>query len=165
MAAQRAPAFLRLLTTDPSSDIVIASPTAKFGLPEATRGIYAGAGGLPRLVHNCGLQMATDLALRGRQIGAQEAKAVNIVTHISSTQESLLDEAIHIAEDITKNSPDAVIVTRLALREAWETASVERATSLVEDKYTKRLMDSENAQIGPRAFAEKTIPAWKASKL
>jgi enoyl-CoA hydratase/carnithine racemase len=44
------------------SDMVVASPTASFGLPEATVGLYAAAGGLPRIVRNVGLQIASEVA-------------------------------------------------------------------------------------------------------
>jgi enoyl-CoA hydratase/carnithine racemase len=38
--------------------MVIASPTATFGLPEAQVGLYAAAGGLPRLIRNGMLKCA-----------------------------------------------------------------------------------------------------------
>jgi enoyl-CoA hydratase/carnithine racemase len=55
------------------SDLIVASPTASFGLPEATVGLYAAAGGLPRLVHNTSLQIASEIAMTGRRLTAQEA--------------------------------------------------------------------------------------------
>ena len=60
--------------TDGSSDIVVASPTASFGLPEATVGLYAAAGGLPRIVRNCGLQIASEVAMTGRRLTPQEVE-------------------------------------------------------------------------------------------
>jgi enoyl-CoA hydratase/carnithine racemase len=54
------------------SDMVVASPTASFGLPEATVGLYAAAGGLPRIVRNVGLQIASEVAMTGRRFSAQE---------------------------------------------------------------------------------------------
>jgi len=54
--------------TDRCSDIVVASPTAAFGLPEATVGLYAAAGGLPRIVRNAGLQIASEVAMTGRRL-------------------------------------------------------------------------------------------------
>jgi 1,4-dihydroxy-2-naphthoyl-CoA synthase len=54
------------------SDMVVASPTAIFGLPEATVGLYAAAGGLPRIVRNVGLQIASEVAMTGRRLSAQE---------------------------------------------------------------------------------------------
>lgn len=52
--------------------MVVASPKASFGLPEATVGLYAAAGGLPRIVRNCGLQIASEVAMTGRRLTPQE---------------------------------------------------------------------------------------------
>ena len=145
--------------------MVVASPTASFGLPEATRGIYAAAGGLPRVIRNCGLQIASEIALTGRKLTAEEAKGFNLINRISKTPESLMEEALGLARQIASISPDAIIVTRQGLREAWETASVERATQITADRWTEKLVGSENTRIGLAAFAAKKQPKWVASKL
>lgn len=145
--------------------MVVASPTATFGLPEALRGIYAAAGGPARLVRIVGIPIASEMALTGQPITAQRAKELNIVNRISPSQETVVDEAVKLANEIAAISPDAAIVTRAALREAWENGSVERATQVVIERYEKPLNVSENALEGLRAFAEKRKPEWKASKL
>lgn len=147
------------------SDLVVASPKASFGLPEASRGIYAAAGGLPRVMRNCGLQVASEIALTGRKLSAEEAKSFNLINRISKTPESLIEEAIGLAKQIASISPDAILVTRQGLREAWETASVERATQITADRWTEKLMGSENTRIGLAAFAAKKQPKWVPSKL
>lgn len=145
--------------------MVVASPNATFGLPEALRGIFAGAGGPPRLVRNVGMPIASEMALTGIPITAQRAKELNLVNRISPSQETLLAEALKLANDIAAISPDAAIVTRAALREAWESGSVERATQLTIEQYNHALNASENALEGLKAFAEKRKPSWKPSKL
>lgn len=60
--------------TDTFSDLVVASPKASFGLPEVTVGLYAAAGGLPRIVRNCGLQIASEVAMTGRRLSPQEVR-------------------------------------------------------------------------------------------
>ena len=147
------------------SDMVVAAPHATFGLPEALRGIFAGAGGPPRLVRNVGLPIASEMAMTGKPITAQRAKELNLVNRISSSKENVVEEALKLANDIAAISPDAAIVTRAALREAWETGSVERATQLVIDRYNHGLNSSENALEGLKAFAEKRKPNWRPSKL
>ncbi|CAA9965419.1 Carnitinyl-CoA dehydratase [Pyrenophora teres f. maculata] len=146
-------------------DMVVAAPHAIFGLPEALRGIFAGAGGPARLVRNVGMPIATEMALTGRPISAQRAKELNLVNRISSTPEGVVDEALKLANEIAAISPDSAIVTRAALREAWETGSVERATQLTSEQYNHRLNASENALEGLSAFAEKRKPNWKPSRL
>lgn len=145
--------------------MVVAAPGAVFGLPEALRGIFAGAGGPPRLVRNVGLPVASEMALTGKPITAQRAKELNLVNRISPSQETVVDEALKLANEIAAISPDSAIVTRAALREAWETASVERATQITIEQYNHGLNASENALEGLSAFAEKRKPNWKASKL
>lgn len=99
--------------------MVVASPKATFGLPEVTVGLYAAAGGLPRIVRTAGLQIASEVALTGRRLTATEALNFQFINKISASPESVVDEAVQVANKIASLSPDAVIVTRAGLREAW----------------------------------------------
>ena len=144
---------------------MIASPRAQFGLPEALVGVYAYGGGLPRLVRAVGLLAASDIALTGRRVSAQEALELHLISEISKTPESVVDETIEKAKQIAAISPDGIIVTRAALREAWESASVERAFQITHENFYEKLMKSENSVEGLAAFREKRKPVWKESKL
>lgn len=62
-------------------------------------------------------------------------------------------------------SPDSVVVSRLGIRQAMETPSVERATQLNAEMFAERLMNGENAKEGLRTFQEKRAPKWVPSKL
>ncbi|APA12884.1 hypothetical protein sscle_10g076540 [Sclerotinia sclerotiorum 1980 UF-70] len=146
-------------------DLVVASPLATFGLPEAAVGLYAAAGGLPRLVRNCGLQIATEIALTNRRLSAKEALSYNLINKITQSPETLLKESVEMAEKIVALNPDAVIVSRAGLREAWETGSVERATQIVAQRYDQQLFEGENMKIGLEAFAQKKKPLWVPSKM
>ncbi|KAH7067084.1 ClpP/crotonase-like domain-containing protein [Paraphoma chrysanthemicola] len=146
-------------------DLVVAAPGATFGLPEALRGIFAGAGGPPRLVRIVGLPVASEIALTGKPITAQRAKELNLVNRISPSQDTVVAEALKLANEIAQISPDAAIVTRAALKEGLETASVERATQLTLERYNDALQFGENALEGLSAFAQKRKPNWKPSKL
>lgn len=145
-------------------DMVVASPTAEFSLPEARRGIYAGAGGLPRVVRTFGMQLAGEIALAGRILTSAELSQLGFC-RVSKTQESLIDESISLAKDVASQSPDALIVTRAGLRQAWETASVERSAQLTDERYNKVLLEGENMKIGTAAFAQKKEPRWVPSNL
>jgi enoyl-CoA hydratase/carnithine racemase len=145
--------------------VVVAAPQAQFGLPEAKVGLYAYGGGLPRLLRTAGLHIASEIALSGRSISAQEALNHNLLNRISESSSSLIDEAISIARQIATISPDAMIVTRSALREAWETSSVERAFQNTHERFYEKLMAGDNASEGLTAFKEKRQPRWKAAKL
>ncbi|KAL4807010.1 ClpP/crotonase-like domain-containing protein [Aspergillus unguis] len=146
-------------------DMVVSSPTAQFSLPEVQRGLYAGAGGLSRIIRTVGMQVGTELALTGRRVSAAEAKSLRLVNHVSSSPEKVLDDAIELANRVADVSPDAVIVSRYGLREAWETGSVEQASRSTAELYGQKLAKGENIKRGLQAFAEKRKPEWVGSKL
>lgn len=146
-------------------DMIVASPNASFGLPEVSVGLYAAAGGLPRIVRNIGLPLASEMALTGRRITAKEALDYHLINKIAASQDTLIKEAVELAEKVTQHNPDAVIVTRAGLREAWETASVEQATQKTAQRWDEPLFTSPNMAIGLKAFATKTKPKWVPSKL
>jgi enoyl-CoA hydratase/carnithine racemase len=145
--------------------MIVASPRASFGLPEAKRGLYAGAGGLSRLVRITGLPIASEIAMAGRTLSAEEALKYNIINKISKSHATVVDEAVELAKQIGELSPDAIIVTRSGLRQALETGSVERASQLTQEKYGRALAEADNMRIGLEAFAKKQKPNWVASKL
>jgi enoyl-CoA hydratase/carnithine racemase len=116
-------------------------------------------------MRTCGLQIASEIALTGRRLSAQEARSYGLINRIAQSAGSLLAEAVELAEQIAAISPDAILVTRQGLREAWETASVERATQVVAERWSEKLMRSENTRIGLEAFARKQKPNWVPSKL
>lgn len=144
--------------------MVVASPKATFGLPEVKRGLFAAAGGIPRVVRIFGMQKASEIAMAGHVLTAQEA-AHHGFARVAKSPDTLLDEAVALAEAVADNSPDAIIVTRHGLREAWETASVERVAQLNQERYGKALMQGDNLRIGLMAFVMKEKPEWVPSKL
>lgn len=145
--------------------MIVASPAATFGLPEAQVGLYAAAGGLSRITRICGLQIASEIAMANRKLTAEEAHRYLLVNRISKTHESVVDEAVELALKISNLSPDSVIVTRHGIREAWENPSVEGATIRTQQEYLEKLVEGENFAIGVNAFASKTKPQWVPSKL
>ncbi|KAH7355253.1 enoyl-CoA hydratase-like protein [Rhexocercosporidium sp. MPI-PUGE-AT-0058] len=146
-------------------DIVIASPTASFGLPEVTVGLYAAAGGLPRIARIAGLQIASEIALTGRRLTPQEALSYHLINSISSSPETVISDAVKMATRIASVNPDAVIITKAGLREAWETGSVEEAARRTSERFDRALAEGENMMIGLEAFAAKKVPKWVPSKM
>src|SRR5277367_1999005 len=65
-----------------SCDMVVAADHAKFGIPEVTRGLVAGAGGLIRLPKRVPLTVAYELALTGDPIDAQRAYELGLVNQV-----------------------------------------------------------------------------------
>ena len=145
-------------------DLVIAADTATFGLPEVKRGVAPFAGALPRLIRTVGLQRASEFALTGRTLTAQEAEKWGLVNKIVP-QARVVEEAVKYATMIAENSPDSVICTRSMLRQGWETASVDRAAEVSLEGPWAVLQKGENIREGLAAFSEKRKPNWKASRL
>ena len=126
--------------------------------------MYAAAGGLPRVARIFGMQLASEIVLADRVLSAKEVEHFGFA-RISKSPESLLDEALDLAGRVGTLSPDAVIVSRHGLRQAWETASVERAAQLTHERYADGIFKGENLLIGLQAFAKKQKPVWVPSKL
>jgi enoyl-CoA hydratase len=85
----------------------LASETARLGQPEINLGIipgYAGTQRLPRLV---GKGIALDLLLTGRQITAQEALQIGLVTRVVPPAD-LMTEAKRLATELSTKAPIAV---------------------------------------------------------
>lgn len=146
-------------------DMVVASPYASFALPEATRGLYAAAGGLSRLVRIVGVPVASEVALTGRVLSADEALRLNIVNRVAKSHESTVEEAVALAKKMEGLSPDAIIVSRHGLHMGIEEGSVERAAQRTDEEYGEKLRRGENIRIGLTAFAKKERPRWVDSKL
>jgi enoyl-CoA hydratase len=84
----------------------IAGPAARLGLPEVKLGLLPGAGGTQRLTRLAGRDVALDLMLSGRTIGAQEGRALGLVSRVA--EHSAYDDALAWAADFDSASPDAL---------------------------------------------------------
>jgi enoyl-CoA hydratase len=88
-------------------DIRIASDRATFGVFEVRYGLHQGDGGLVRLVAIAGIATALELTLTGREVSAQEAFRLRLVTEVVSHDE-LLTTAEKYASLIMRNSQQAI---------------------------------------------------------
>ena len=139
-------------------DFIIASETAKFGLPEVTLGIMPGAGGTQRLPRAIGKAKAMDLILTGRMMDVVEAERCGLVARIVPA-DRLLDEALGAAEKIAGYSQPIVMMAK-------ETVNRSQETSLEEGvRFERRLFLSmfatEDQKEGMKAFIEKRKPEFR----
>ncbi|CAG7953047.1 unnamed protein product [Penicillium salamii] len=154
-------------------DLVVAARGAKFALPEAKRGVVAMAGSLPRLARTIGRPRATELALTGKSITADEAREwglINAVTDdavgdVEVLERPVVKAALELAASIVDNSPDSVIISRAGIVAGYEDGSSENASRLLSENWGSALDDGENLHEGVLAFAEKRSPRWVDSKL
>ncbi len=141
-----------------SCDLVVAADHAKFGIPEAQRGLIAGAGGLIRLPKRVPLALALELALTADPIDATRAYQLGLVNKVVPSDQ-VLDAAIALAERIAMNAPLAVRASKHVMRLAAE-MSEEDAWKVNDDAFGT-IGRSADAIEGAVAFAEKRPANWQ----
>ncbi len=140
-------------------DLRIASPNATFGLTEVRWAIMPGAGGTQRLPRAVPLAKALEMILMAKAITAQEALQYGLVNAVVPLPE-LLPTARQWAETICERGPLAV---RAAKEAVIRGLSLPLADGLrLEAFLSGTLRGTEDAVEGPKAFAEKRKPRFKA---
>ena len=139
-------------------DIRICTPDARFGLPEVRWAIMPGAGGTQRMPRAIPQAWANYLILTAEQMDAETALRVGLVSHIVPKEE-LMDRAMLIANTICERGPLAVRTAKEAILRGMD-MPLEHGLAY-EDVLLARLMATEDAKEGPRAFAEKRKPEYK----
>jgi len=145
-----------------AADLIVASTTARFWLPEAQIGMLPDSGGLLRLPKAIPARLAREMILTGRRMEADEALALHLVSRVVEP-ESLLDSALELANMIARSAPLAIAAARDILRAA-EGLEVEQGYKLMRSGAIpsyRAMLDSEDALEGPRAFAEGRAPEWQ----
>lgn len=143
-------------------DLAVAVEGAQFGLPEPKRGLFAAAGGVFRLPEQLPRKIAMELILTGDPIDAGRALALGLVNAVVP-REQLVDEAFRLAARIAANAPLSVQASkRMAAGIADGRVAREEAAWAQNRVETRLVMASEDAREGPKAFAEKRAPMWKA---
>ena len=137
-------------------DVVVASETAKFGLPEVKRGLFAAGGGV-FISTRIPLAVALELTLTGDPIDAERAQSLGLINQVVP-QKDLLDAAVALAERIARNGPLALKATKEMVRTA--STDLERARTLAAE-WQPKVFGSEDAKEGALAFMEKRDPVWK----
>ncbi len=138
-------------------DFIIASDTAKFGLPEITLGIMPGAGGTQRLPRTIGKAKAMDMILTGRMMEAAEAERCGLVARIVPT-EKLMDEAMAAAEKIASYSRPIVMMAKETVNRAQEVALSEGIR--FERRLFLSMFATQDQKEGMKAFIEKRKPEF-----
>lgn len=140
-----------------SCDMIVASDTAKFGLPEVTIGVIPGAGGTQRLVRAVGKALAMEMILNERKLNAQEALHFGLVNRVVPVSD-YLNDALQLAEEIASRAPLAVRAAKRAINHSYESFLKDGLSE--EKQIFYNLFGTEDQKEGMKAFVEKRKPNW-----
>jgi enoyl-CoA hydratase/carnithine racemase len=140
------------------TDIRVAEAHARFAVPEATRGLMAGAGSTVRLKRQIPYAIAMEMLLTGRMLTAEEAHRWGLVNWVVPKGASR-EMAMNLARKVCAAAPLSVAASKASVIESgWLPDEEGRA---VEASYTRTVTASEDAKEGMRAFIEKRPPDFK----
>ncbi|HJN52892.1 MAG: enoyl-CoA hydratase-related protein [Pseudomonadales bacterium] len=141
-----------------SCDIIVCADHAELGLPEPRRGLIAGGVGVHRLPRQIGLKPAMGYLLTGRHMKAERAYQLGLVNEVVPLP--VLREAVDgWVADILRCAPLAVRATKEATMRGLDYPLAQAFVTPYESE--QKRVASEDAQEGPKAFAEKRPPNWK----
>jgi len=141
-------------------DIIIASETAVFALPEPRVGLAALAGGLHRLPREIGVKNAMSMILTGRRLSAAEGQALGFVQEVVKPAQ-LISVAQRWAQQICECSPMSVRASKEAVYRGLDEPSLAAAIKGQRGyPALAALFRSEDFKEGPLAFAQKRPPRW-----
>ena len=141
-----------------SCDLVVASQTAKFGLPEVRRGLVAGAGGLLRLANRIPYHLAMEMILTGEHFPASRLAEAGLVNRLVSAGQAL-EGARDLAAKVALGAPLSLAASKRVVVESadWESGEAFARQSEI----ISPVFGSADAIEGAVAFAEKRQPAWR----
>ncbi len=140
-------------------DIVIATNTAKFAMPEITIASLPESGAIKRLIFAVGKSKAMEMLYTGRNMDAVEAERSGLISRIVPV-DYLLKDAIDTAKRIAAQSPIAVKIMKKASKNAYDMNSSEAMDA--ERMLFKAAISTDDAKEGINAFIEKRPPVFKS---
>ena len=157
IAAVEGPALGGGLEIVLACDLVVASSTARFGLPEVGIGVVPTCAGLFRTPRALPLNIARQLILTGRPIDARRAYEVGFVNVLSEPGDALAG-ALGLAREICANAPVSV---RACLRAVNNVTAADDEFGWQETSGALAAASaSADAREGVAAFLEKRPPVW-----
>jgi len=144
-----------------SCDLILASETATFALPEIRSGTIADAASL-KLPKRIPYHLAMDLLLTGRWFDAEEAHRSGLVKEICKPGK-LLAKAWDLARLLESGPPLVYAAIKEVVREAEDMRFQDALNRITRRQFrtVDVLYGSEDNLEGARAFAEKRDPVWK----
>ncbi len=141
-----------------AADIILASESAKFALPEVKVGMAALGGGIHRLAEQIPYKKAVEMLITGQSVDAQEGHRLGFVNQVCAPDQ-LLDAAMSKASQIAQCSPVSIDVTLTALQNGRDQLPQAELQKL-DYSLAKKIFKSQDFIEGAKAFAEKRPPKW-----
>lgn len=144
-------------------DLVLATRSATFALPEPRIGAVAYAGGMHRLPRQIGMKRAMDLLLTGRSLDAVQAAEWGLVNEV--VDDGAMDAAIERwCARLCANAPLALRATKAAVRDGLSLPLDEAIRRQDAGGYPgiEAMRGSRDVVEGITAFNEKRAPRWEA---
>lgn len=138
------------------TDLCVASENASFGLGEVRWGMIAAGGSHVRLPRAIPWAVAMEILLTGRPIDAKRAYDVGLVNRVVAL-DRVMPTAMEFAEQICENGPLAVRTAKEIAVRAWN----HEPAFVLENALFQRVQKSEDAQEGPRSYAERRKPRFQ----
>jgi enoyl-CoA hydratase/carnithine racemase len=139
-----------------SCDMIVAAEGSKIGLPEVKRGLFAAGGGV-FISQRIPIAIALELTLTGDTIDVAEAARMGLVNKVVPA-ESVIDEAVALAERIAANGPLGVQATKRLVRAAASEPTAD--VWALQAELQPGVFGSDDAKEGATAFVEKRPPVW-----
>jgi enoyl-CoA hydratase len=138
-------------------DLIVASSTARFGLPESRRGLIPSSGALFRAIRALPLHVAKQLMITGAELTAERAHALGVVNEVTAPGEAL-EAATRLAEDVCRSSPVAVRAILAGVAAQFDAADAEGWAQT--DRAVAAVVASADLSEGISAFFERRAPQW-----
>jgi enoyl-CoA hydratase/carnithine racemase len=140
-----------------SCDLIIASASAVFGLPEVGLGLIPGEGGTQLLPRRIGLNRAADLLLTGRRVHAEEALHIGLADRLVP-EGAARSTALELAEEIATKSPISLRAAKRALQQGID-VDLARGLEIERLAWEEAAFSADRVE-GIEAFNQRRTPRW-----
>ena len=138
-------------------DLIVASTTARFALPESRRGLIPSSGAMFRAIRALPVHVAKQLMITGADLTPERAYELGVVNEVTESGGALA-AAEALAEDVCRSSPVAVQAVLAGITSQFDAA--DEAGWAATTRAVEAVMSSADLQEGINAFFERRAPQW-----
>jgi enoyl-CoA hydratase len=158
IAAVEGPAFGGGFEIVLACDLVVASSSARFALPESRRGVVATSGALFRAVRALPRNVAMEMLIAGAVLDADRMHQLGVVNRLAESG-GAVEAAMALAEEVCASSPVSVRETLAAM--AGQLDEDDARGWAATAHALEAILASEDMQEGVTAFFERRPPQWR----